>query len=101
MYKTKAKMNKKTQMKIAVGTMWGLLGFKRGMNEYDYKYEKYDREHKKPYMYTTKIPYGFFGAFFYINPFTLPIMAFREMYRLEVNIRGLESEKKSDYYNKI
>ena len=94
-------MDKKTQIKIAVGTMWCLLGFKRGLNHYDYDYEKYDREENKPYIYTNKIPNGFLGVFFYANPFTAPIMAFKEIYRLEVNIRGLESEKKSNYYNKL
>ena len=84
-------MEKKTQMKIAVGTLWCLLGFKRGMNDYDYKYEKYDREHNKPYFYTSKIPSGLLGVFFYINPFLLPLAVHKEIYRLEVNIRGLES----------
>jgi hypothetical protein len=84
----------KNKMKIAVVTMWCLLGFKRGLNHYDYNYAKYDREENKPYMYTSKIPYGVAGTLFYANPFTTPIKLYKELYRLEVNIRGLESEKK-------
>jgi len=97
-------MEKKTKMKIAVGTLWSLLGFNRGINEYNYYNEKYNntnKENPKPDMYTSRIPYGLLGVFFYINPFLAPINLYKEIYRLEVNIRGLESEKKSDYYNKL
>jgi hypothetical protein len=52
-------------------------------------------------LYTNKITYGFMGTLFYINPFLVPIKLYKELYRLEVNIRGLESEKKSDYYNEL
>ena len=96
--------NPKTKIKIAAGTLWGSLGFKRGINEYNYKNEKYNEKNKenpKPYFYTSKIPYGVMGTFFYINPFLGPIILYKELYRLEVNIRGLESEKKSDYYNEL
>jgi hypothetical protein len=96
--------NPKTQIKIVIGTLWGLLGFKRGINEYNYYNEKYNEKNKenpKLDLYTNKIPYGFMSTLFYINPFLVPIKLYKELYRLEVNIRGLESEKKSDYYNEL
>jgi hypothetical protein len=97
-------MDKKTQIKIAIGTLWSLLGFKRGVNEYNYNNEKYNdknKENPNPNFYTSKIPYGFVGTLLYLNPFLFPIKLYKELYRLEVNIRGLESEKKSDYYNEL
>ena len=35
----------------------------------------------------------------YLNPFLLPIFIYKELYRLEVNIRGLDEEKKERKYN--
>jgi hypothetical protein len=82
---------------------WGVLGFSRGLNLYDYRYKKYDIDYDKKtnYFYTTKITYGFLGLFLYINPFCIPIIVIKEIYRFEVNIRGLENEKDKDYYNEF
>ncbi len=41
------------------------------------------------------------GIILYGNPVFLPMNIEHELYRLEVNIRGLEEEKQSDRYNKI
>jgi hypothetical protein len=82
---------------------WGVLGFSRGLNVYDYQYKKYDNGYDKKmnYFYTTKITYGFFGLFLYINPIFIAIILQKEIYRFEVNIRGLENEKDTDYYNEL
>ena len=52
-------------------------------------------------MYTKSIPYGIYGILFYGNPFLLPVIIFKELYRLEVNIRNLEDEKDSNFYNDL
>ena len=92
--------NKKILIPIA---SWTILGFKRGWDEYDYSYRKYNDYNKngkkKTYIYTSKIALGLVGFIFYINPFCLPLSVTREIYRLEVNLRGLEDEKNTDRYN--
>jgi hypothetical protein len=92
---------------------WTTLGFYRGVKLYDsnykteYKhYEQRDRNKdsiyvKPKYFYTHLFGYGLFGTFVYLNPFTGPFAAIKELYRLEVNIRGLKEEKKSDTYNNL
>ena len=92
---------KKDIMLFVSGTSWCLLGFKRGLNSYDYNYDKFKSIHKEPYLYISKGQQGLIGIFLYINPFFLPINIYKEIYRLEVNIRCLEEEKKTDYYNNI
>jgi len=37
----------------------------------------------------------------YANPGLLPFSVYKEMYRLEVNIRNLEDEKTTSYYNNL
>ena len=61
--------------------MGGILGFNRGINQYEYEYIN-DNYYKKPYFYTNKIGYGIFGLLIYINPGTLPIVIYKEIYRL-------------------
>ena len=84
---------------LVTGTSWSLLGFTRGLNSYDYNYHKYT--HKEPYLYISKGQQGLWGILSYMNPLLFPIIVYKEMYRFEVNIRGLDEEKKKDYYNHI
>jgi len=90
--------NKKI-LQYSIITGWSVLGFKRGLNFYDYKYKKYNQ--KDVYLYSLKTFNGFFGTLLYLNPFLFPIMITKEIYRLEVNIRNIEYEKNSDYYNEL
>ena len=92
-------MSKKEILALVTGTSWTLLGFKRGLQSYDYHYHK--SIHKEPYLYISKGQQGFMGIFLYLNPLLLPFTTYKEIYRLEVNLRGLEEEKKTDYYNHI
>ena len=75
-------------------TSWCGLGFYRGVNYYKYKT-------KTNYLYTDSFTQGFFGVLIYANPAFLPTITYRELYRLEVNMRNLQDEKKSVYYNSI
>jgi len=80
---------------LSVSTSWSLLGFKRGLDNYDYNHKKYKY---KTYLYTDRIYNGIMGTCFYIIPPLTLFALSKEIYRLEVNIRGLETEKNSDFY---
>ena len=88
-------MENKKYIAIICYTGWCGLGFIRGINSY-----KYDKI-KKPYIYSDSLVDGLIGIFMYGNPMLLPIFIHKELYRLEVNIRNLENEKKSNFYNKL
>jgi hypothetical protein len=84
---------------------WPSLGFIRGLNSYDYNYShnklyKHYEKAKHPF-YLDKLAWGIFSAFAYLNPVTGLFGLYKEVYRLEVNLRGLEDEKKTDYYNEV
>jgi hypothetical protein len=76
---------------------WGGLGCYRGIKDYKYSVEKYEL----PYMYTTHGLYGIAGFIVYLNPLLLCLTLPKELYRLEVNLRGLEDEKHTDKYRKF
>ena len=78
------------------GIGWGVIGFNRGLKHYDYEHE----HDQKSYLYIDKICYGIFGLSYYIIPCFLPLTIYKEIYNLEINLRGLE-EKKTDYYKKL
>ena len=91
-------MSKKEIIVFLTGTSWSLLGCKRGLHSYDYHYQSTPKE---TYFYLSKGQQGVLGLFLYLNPLLFPFHLYKEMYRLEVNLRGLEEEKKTDYYNTI
>ena len=81
-------------IKYCIFASWNILGFKRGLDSYDYCYTKYYYEGKK-YVYTDKIVTGVTGMILY--NLTFPIVAYKEVYRLEANIRNFEKDDK--YYD--
>jgi hypothetical protein len=86
---------------IIYATPLYLLGYRRGINDYDYQYKK-DKDYMDiTYLYSRRIGVGIFGGLCYMNPFFMPIFIIKEIYRLEVHMRELEEEKKSDYYNRL
>jgi hypothetical protein len=93
--------HKKDIVWFVTGTSWGVLGFTRGLNSYDYNYTKFKSIHKEPYLYSSKGYQGLMGIGLYMNPFLLPFNLYKEIYRLEVNLRSLEEERKTDYYNNL
>ena len=76
---------------------WSALGFKRGLNSYDYRHSN---NSKQPF-YADKLMWGIGSTTIYLNPILFCIVVYKEMYRLEVVLRGLEDEKKTDYYNRV
>ena len=95
-------MNKK-QMEIIFGmigyTGWCALGVNRGVNSYKYHLNK--NKSNDSYLYMSSTIHGICGAFLYATPFLFPYFMYKELYRLEINIRDLEKEKKSTFYNDI
>ena len=99
------KNNIKSIVSITMVCGWPILGFKRGLNSYDYNYShnklySHGKQIKNPF-YLDKLAGGIFSAIAYLNPVTGLIGLYKEIYRIEVNLRGLEDEKKTDYYNEV
>ena len=84
---------------------WPILGFKRGMNSYDYNYSNnrlYRHSEKMKYpLYLDKLVWGIGGMLWYFNPVGAFFGLYKEVYRLEVNLRGIEDEKLTAYYNEV
>jgi len=92
---------------------WLALGFYRGVKLYNYdlkkKTDEYEIEenrkyynYEKPiYFYSNCFGEGLFGLIMYANPITLPIIIPKEIYRLEVNIRGMNEEKEKPSFYEI
>ena len=78
---------------------WCGLGFIRGMNSYKYNYNKYDKN--SSYLYTHAILKGICGFGVYSCPICLPILVYKELYRLETDIRNLENEKNNTWYQDL
>jgi hypothetical protein len=76
-------------------TLWGTLGFMRGIHSYNYNNSYSNR------LYTDKVLYGLAGLFFYVNPFSSLLMLYKEFYRLEVNLFKLKIHQENDFYNNI
>lgn len=87
-----------TNLYKAAGISWTLLGFTRGLQAYDYSVKKRNKQQ----FYLHKVGYGIAGLCVYVAPtvFT-PIVIYKELYRLEVNLRDLENEKNTDFYNEL
>lgn len=83
------------------GTSWLSLGYYRGIKQYDYKYNTSKYKEYETYLYSDKIYYGLFGVIVYANVVFLPFTIYKEIYRLEVKLRGIEYEKNTEKYNTI
>ena len=78
-------------------TTWCGLGFYRGTNYYKYTYNNYDKN--KNYLYIDSIGWGLFGFIMYANPVGMPFFSYKELYRLEINLRKLKKNEKE--YNDL
>jgi len=81
---------------------WPALGFYRGLKSYDYNHSN-NRIYKSSTtpLYINKAAWGLCGTVLYLTPPFFFMVAYKEVYRLEVNLRGLEDEKKTAYYNEV
>jgi hypothetical protein len=86
-------------LKTAAYTGWIGLGFYRGIKAYNYSYNKYNKD--ESYMYIYSFGHGCRGSFYYFFPIFFPIIIHKEIYRFEVNMRNIEKEKTSSYYNEL
>jgi hypothetical protein len=109
------KLNKLTihfdKLNIFAGMIvsWGALGLYRGFNEFEFDCQaRYNNDIKQTFLYsaellkyTKKLGNGLLWSIIYINPLLLIYTIPKEIYRLEVDIRGLEDEKKRDFYKRL
>ena len=88
--------------KIVAGVSWVSLGFYRGTRSYEYEVNKYAK-HNTPVedLYCGTFLYGVAGVFLYVFPPFSLIMIPKEIFRLEVNLRGLDHLKKSSSYSDL
>ena len=94
------KMNIKKSLSMIGYAGWCGLGFMRGIQSYKYNIRKYKKEDELC-LYTDSIFKGVFGMFVYGNPIFFPLTLYKEIYRLEINTRNLETEKSSSFYNDL
>ena len=73
---------------------WGILGFTRGLSNYDFYTSP------ENYYYKNRILHGICGTIVYTNPILAILVLNKELFRLEVEIRSLTPEKdKPRYYD--
>ena len=116
-----------------VASLWGVLGFYRGIKHYDYNYKEdmvkynekmseYNRDmgkynvdikkypdihyrvpqkkfEKPQKYYISTVGYGLYGSSIYLLPYPGVAFFIKEIYNLEINLRGLNDQKKTRYYN--
>ena len=97
--------NTKKIIRVVTICGWPALGFKLGMNSYDYNYSNnrlYRHSEKMKYpLYLDKLVWGIVGMLWYLNPVGGFFGLYKEIYRLEVNLRNIEDEKLTAYYNEV
>ncbi len=76
---------------------WVMLGAKRGTDTYTYEIEKKQKYESTNHMYSEQMLYAIAGGISYSIPLLFPIFMFKEMKRLEVNIRGLKIVDEKHY----
>ena len=74
-------------------TLWGSIGFIRGVQSYNFE--------NVTKLYTNQFFNGILGTFLYLNPGSAAFMLYKEMYRLEVKLFNIKIEKESNFYNRL
>ena len=70
--------HKKDIALFVTGTSWGVLGFRRGLNSYDYNY-KCKTIHKESYLYSSKGLQGYWELFYIWIQFCYPSICIRNV----------------------
>ena len=93
-----------------------MITYNEKMTEYNKDMEKYNidikkypdihfrvpRKIDKPHKYyISTLGYGLYGSLMYLFPFPGVMFFIKEIYILEINLRGLNDEKKTKYYNSL
>lgn len=78
---------------------WGVLGFYRGTNLYDYQYKLNNNIIK--YSYLSKVGYGTVFFIGYFIPFTIPFVIYKELYRLKLILNNDYKKINTLYYHRI
>jgi len=91
-----------------------MIRYNEKMTEYNKDMEKYNIDTKKypdihfrvpqkidkpQKYYTSTVGYGLYGSLVYLAPFPGVMFFIKEIYMLEINLRGLNDAKKTSYYN--
>ena len=91
-----------------------MIKYNEKMTEYNKDMEKYNIDIKKypdihyrvprkidkpQKYYTSTLVYGLYGSFVYFAPYPGVMFFIKEIYMLEINLRGLNDAKKTSYYN--
>jgi hypothetical protein len=87
---------------LAVYSSFALLGVYRGIRSYNYDFEIYRQMHmqnNKTYLYTGAAIRGAMYGILYTCPILNLFIISKEIYRLEVNLRGMQEEMENrEYY---
>ena len=93
-----------------------IIKYNEKMTEYNKYMEKYNIDIKKypdihyrvpqkmdkpQKYYTTTLGYGLYGSLIYLAPYPGVAFFLKEIYMLEINLRGLNDAKKTSYYNSL
>lgn len=97
---TEKQLERNFKIGVAIySSMFG-LGVYRGIQKYNYNMRK--NKYLPPYLYTSAFTHGIGNGLVYM---AFPLWVFilpKEIYRLEVSLRGLKEEKeKGEYYEII
>jgi hypothetical protein len=91
-----------------------MIKYNEKMTEYNKNMEKYNIDIKKypdihyrvpqkidkpQKYYISTLGYGLYGSSIYLLPYPGNLFFLKEMYMLEISLRGLNDEKKTRYYN--
>ena len=83
--------------------------YSKDMEKYNIDVKEYPKIHyrvpqkiEKPQKYyISTVGYGLYGSSIFLLPYPGILFFFKEMYMLEINLRGLNEEKKTRYYNSL
>jgi len=91
--------DKHVKTALAVYSSMAALGAYRGIASYNYDFKKMGNN--KKYLYTNAAFRGCVYGILYISPFINLFIISKELYRLEVNLRGMKDEIDTSEYHEL